>query len=86
MVEARLDLAALVNGLDERQFAELWDVAQSRKRFEKYGARTIEGLLDKWGMRLFARTADRSGRGSTGRPPTGPGGTGAANADAGSAR
>ena len=49
MVEARLDLAALVNGLDERQFAELWDVAQSRKRFEKYGARTIEGLLDKWG-------------------------------------
>ena len=49
MVEARLDLAAFVDDLDGGQFADLWDAAQSRKCFEKYGARTIEGLLDKWG-------------------------------------
>jgi hypothetical protein len=38
MAEASLDLAALVDDLDARQFAELWDAAQSRRCFEKYGA------------------------------------------------
>lgn len=53
MVEARPDLAAFVDDLDGGQFADLWDAAQSRKCFEKYGARTIEGLLDKWSHALL---------------------------------
>lgn len=44
-----LDLRSLVDGLDPDEFDGLRDAVAIRLCREKYGAETLEGLLEKWG-------------------------------------
>lgn len=71
MAEERLDAPALVDSLDERGFAELWDAAQARRCREKYGADTFEGLLEKWGHEPVCPACGAKDPALDGRAPNG---------------
>ena len=49
MSDDPIDLARLVDSLDERELRDLEDAIGSRRCREKYGADEIDGLLEIWG-------------------------------------